>query len=93
MGVTIAIRYALARPQFGGTMLMEYVTHQHRLLPGLATTYAMHLAMLKVKETQRSAGPDSGKQVHVLSSGVKVRLHLTRVCPRTGLPCNAEVNH
>ncbi len=28
---------------------MEYVTHQRRLLPGLASTYAMHLAMLKLK--------------------------------------------
>ena len=49
IGTSIAIRYACKRPQFGERRVMEYVTHQRRLLPGLASTYAMHLAMLKLK--------------------------------------------
>ena len=49
IGVTIAIRYACARPQFGEKNIMEYLTHQRRLLPALATTYALHLAMQRLK--------------------------------------------
>ena len=49
MGVTIAIRYACARPQFGGLFIMGYITHQRRLLPALATSYGLHLAMLRLK--------------------------------------------
>ena len=49
IGVTIAVRYACKRPQFGEKMIMEYITHQRRLLPALATTYAMQLSMVKLK--------------------------------------------
>eukprot|EP00798_Chlamydomonas_sp_ICE-L_P021823 gene21823-28849_t len=49
MGLVIAIRYSLQRPQFGDTPIMAYVTHQKRLLPGLANTYALHLAMASLK--------------------------------------------
>jgi alkylation response protein AidB-like acyl-CoA dehydrogenase len=49
IGVTIALRYACARPQFGGKPIMEYLTHQRRLLPALATTYAMQLQSLRLK--------------------------------------------
>lgn len=49
IGVTIALRYACARPQFAGKRIMEYLTHQRRLLPALATTYAMQLQSLRLK--------------------------------------------
>lgn len=49
IGVTIAIRYSTQRPQFGDKLIMDYLTHQRRLLPGLATTYALHLAMGNLK--------------------------------------------
>ena len=48
--LTIAIRYALVRRQFKapGTdrevPLLDFVQHQRRLLPALATTYALHFA-------------------------------------------------
>src|SRR3712207_2939683 len=47
---TIAVRRALVRRQFGPpgsdeeATLMQYRTHQRRLLPDLATTYALHFA-------------------------------------------------
>jgi acyl-CoA oxidase len=47
---TIAVRHALKRRQFGApgsedeTLLLDYRTHQRRLLPDLATTYALHFA-------------------------------------------------
>jgi acyl-CoA oxidase len=45
----IAVRHALSRRQFGPpggdeVTLMTYRTHQRRLLPQLATTYALHFA-------------------------------------------------
>ena len=49
VGVTIAIRYSAQRPQFGGKLILEYLTHQRRLFPALATTYAMHIAMTRLK--------------------------------------------
>ena len=49
IGVAIALRYACARPQFNGKRIMEYLTHQRRLLPALATTYAMQLQSLRLK--------------------------------------------
>jgi acyl-CoA oxidase len=48
--LTIAIRYALRRRQFGPpggdeeTLLLDYRMHQRRLLPLLARTYAFHFA-------------------------------------------------
>lgn len=43
IGLCIAIRYGLQRQQFQGIRIMEYVTHQSRLLPVLAQAYAMHI--------------------------------------------------
>jgi acyl-CoA oxidase len=46
---TIAVRHALSRKQFGPpdgaeVVLMEFRTHQRKLLPRLATTYGLHFA-------------------------------------------------
>ena len=49
MGTAIAIRYSCKRPQFGEKMIMEYITQQRRLLPGLATTYAMQVSMARLR--------------------------------------------
>ncbi|KAF5840853.1 hypothetical protein DUNSADRAFT_15221 [Dunaliella salina] len=52
MGLTIAIRYACSRPQFGSKNIMEYLTHKNRLLPPLSSTYALQLAMRTLKVSQ-----------------------------------------
>jgi acyl-CoA oxidase len=49
VALTIAVRHALERRQFGPpggeeAFLMDYRTHQLRLLPALASTYALHFA-------------------------------------------------
>ena len=74
IGTSIAIRYALLRPQFGDTNIMSYVTHQTRLLPSLADAYALHLGMGHLKNFAFSgapATPETGKQLHVMSAGLK----------------------
>lgn len=47
--LTIAVRYALTRRQFTRpdgeeVVLLDYLAHQRKLLPALATTYALHFA-------------------------------------------------
>ncbi|KAL4281632.1 hypothetical protein GQ457_03G006780 [Hibiscus cannabinus] len=91
VGLTIAIRYALTRRAFSlkphepEVLLLDYPSHQRRLLPLLAKTYAMsfaskYLKMLYVKRT-----PQSYKTIHVFSSSFKAtftwnNLHILQEC-------------
>src|SRR3954470_10381304 len=54
VALEIAIRRGLHRRQFGPpvreeAVLMDYRTHQRRLLPALATTYALHFAQDRLR--------------------------------------------
>jgi acyl-CoA oxidase len=55
--LTLAVRYAEERRQFTRpgrseeVVLLDYATHQRRLLPALATTYALHLAQEELVRT------------------------------------------
>ncbi|KAK9909468.1 hypothetical protein WJX75_002711 [Coccomyxa subellipsoidea] len=85
IGVSIALRYACARPQFNGKCIMEYLTHQRRLLPALATTYAMQLQSLRLKELYMAKRPEDAKTIHVVSSGLKAgatwhRVEILQAC-------------
>ncbi|WP_022834726.1 acyl-CoA dehydrogenase family protein [Salisaeta longa] len=62
-GLTIAIRYGNTRRQFGPkdrseVRILDYRTHQRRLLPPLATSYALHMALEDLTErfAARAAG-------------------------------------
>ncbi len=63
---TIAVRHALKRRQFGPpgsedeTLLLDYRTHQRRLLPDVATTYALHFAQAESVATTHAAFGDEG---------------------------------
>jgi acyl-CoA oxidase len=66
VALTIAIRYADQRRQFGApgsseeTLLLDYRMHQRRLLPLLAKTYALHFAQAElVDEFVRVFGNDA----------------------------------
>jgi acyl-CoA oxidase len=53
VALTLAVRRALERRQFGvpgepEALLMDYRTHQRRLLPALAKVYALHFAQEEV---------------------------------------------
>lgn len=49
IGLTVALRYACQRPQFGDKLIINYLTHQNRLLPALANTYALQFAQKHLK--------------------------------------------
>ena len=52
--LTIAVRYGERRRQFESTegretLLMDYLTHQRRLLPLLAKSYALHSSLRRLR--------------------------------------------
>ncbi|MEI8407479.1 MULTISPECIES: acyl-CoA dehydrogenase family protein [unclassified Kribbella] len=68
VALTIAIRYAAERRQFGApgsadeALLLDYRMHQRRLLPLLARTYALHFAQAElVDEFARIFGDSSNE--------------------------------
>jgi len=74
----IAVRYAERRRQFGPagapeTALLDYLTHQRRLLPALAITYALHFALRELSRRYVAALDDAVKrrQVETLAAGLK----------------------
>src|SRR3954452_17368582 len=83
VALTIAVRRALERRQFGPpgsaqeALLMDYRTHQRRLLPALAKTYALSFAQLRLIDdlhevfTDEDAGDRSRRELETLAAGVK----------------------
>jgi acyl-CoA oxidase len=62
-GLTIAVRYGNRRRQFGPkdepeVPLMDYRTHKRRLLPRVATTYALHFALDDLTKRFTAMGPE-----------------------------------
>src|SRR6185295_7990337 len=59
-------------------VLMDYRTHQRRLLPALATTYALHFAQARLRDhlheafSVASARPDDrGRELETFAAGLK----------------------
>eukprot|EP00698_Gefionella_okellyi_P001653 TRINITY_DN11552_c0_g1_i1.p1 TRINITY_DN11552_c0_g1~~TRINITY_DN11552_c0_g1_i1.p1 ORF type:complete len:473 (+),score=81.28 TRINITY_DN11552_c0_g1_i1:119-1537(+) len=85
IGLATAIRYGAQRRQFGGspnepeTPILDYITHQRRLLPHLATILGLNFATNELKEMLfpemrahvRDAKPYS-KELHIRASGLKI---------------------
>ncbi|MBW9204414.1 acyl-CoA dehydrogenase family protein [Mumia sp. zg.B53] len=86
--LAIAVRYALRRRQFGApgaaagepqeVLLMDYRTHQRRLLPALARAYALQTAQNGLVETLSNiqgggavADPTAQRDLEALAAGVK----------------------
>jgi acyl-CoA oxidase len=78
----MAVRHALERRQFGPpggeeAVLLDYRVHQRRLLPALATTYALHFAQDRLRrelhEVFTADEPDdrSRRELETLAAGVK----------------------
>lgn len=77
IGLAIAIRYSLTRRAFSLTpnepeiQLLDYPSHQKRLLPLLAKTYAMSFAAIELKNIYVKRTPESVKTLHIVSSAFK----------------------
>lgn len=76
--LTIALRYAASRRQFGPlgepeSRLLDYLSHQRRLLPLLAQAYALHFALEHLRqEYERSTNDADRRQLESLAAGLKV---------------------
>jgi acyl-CoA oxidase len=101
-GLTIAVRYAARRRQFRlpgareESALIEYPTHQRRLLPLLAKTYALDFAHkhLVAHRVSAAAGTDTAaeREVERLAAGIKActTWHTTRVLQECREACGGE---
>ncbi|MDQ1632615.1 MAG: acyl-CoA oxidase [Frankiaceae bacterium] len=99
---TIAVRYAEQRRQFQSTegretLLMDYLTHQRRLLPGIATSYALHSSLRRlraayVKSTTAEPGSSDVREVEGLAAGLKAYTtwHTTRTVQTCREACGGE---
>ncbi|KAL2640629.1 hypothetical protein GLYMA_06G285400v4 [Glycine max] len=80
ISLAIAIRYALTRQAFSITpngpevFLLDYPSHQRRLLPLLAKVYAMSFAANELKIMYVNRTPKSNKAIHIVSSAYKATL-------------------
>ncbi|KAL3632758.1 Acyl-coenzyme A oxidase 3, peroxisomal [Castilleja foliolosa] len=80
VGIAIAIRYSLTRrafsvaPNSAEVLLLDYPSHQRRLLPLLAKTYAMSFAANYLKLLYVKRTPQLIKTIHVVSSAFKAIL-------------------
>jgi acyl-CoA oxidase len=94
--LTIAVRYGLRRRQFGPepgheVPILDYRTHQRRLMPLLATTYALHLAQAELRDRfdrimRDAEAPDRDRrELESLAAGMKATaswhaVHTVQTC-------------
>jgi acyl-CoA oxidase len=76
VGLTVAIRYAAKRRQFGPDQepeqpILDYILIQRELMPRLATTFALHFAVRDLEK--RAADPELSHdaEVEVAAAGLK----------------------
>ncbi|KAI4333893.1 hypothetical protein L6164_018647 [Bauhinia variegata] len=80
ISLAIAIRYSLTRRAFSITpnepevLLLDYPSHQRRLLPLLAKTYAMSFAANDLKRMFVSRKLESNRTIHIVSSAYKATI-------------------
>ena len=97
-GLTIAVRYGNRRRQFGPKdeperPLLDYRTHKRRLLPRLATTYALHFALDDLTTLYASKGPeDSLDRVEAEANALKAYAtwHTTDVLQEAREACGGQ---
>jgi acyl-CoA oxidase len=95
--LTIAVRHGLRRKQFGPpdadyeVPLLDYRTHQRRLMPLLAATYALHFAQQELAERFHAVFSDpetperERRELESLAAGMKARtswhaMHTIQTC-------------
>lgn len=87
--ITIAIRYAARRRQFGGgvqeTLLLDYPATQRRLMPLLAIVYALDFAVKRLARIREQSAPTSARSIETLAAAIKAystwqAVHTIQVC-------------
>lgn len=74
--VSVAIGYGNRRRQFGTgregeTLILDYPSHQQRLMPLLATTYGLHFALRRLAEDYESVDEESQRRLETDAAGMK----------------------
>ncbi|XAR72577.1 Acyl-CoA oxidase [Bertholletia excelsa] len=108
ISLAISIRYSLTRRAFSlkpntpEVLLLDYPSHQRRLLPLVAKTCAMSFAANYLKTLYVKRTPESNKTIHIVSSAFKATLtwHNMRTlqecreaCGGQGLKTENRVGH
>jgi len=75
-GLTIAIRYANQRRQFGPeggeeVPILNYRMHQRRLMPLVAKSYAMHFALKYLTNRFLTRSEEESQEIEALAAGMK----------------------
>ena len=76
-GLAIAIKHALKRRQFAPksgekeTLLLDYPSHQARLMPLLAKTYALHFGLEHLTRRYVDRSEDDIREIETLAAGMK----------------------
>jgi acyl-CoA oxidase len=76
--LAIAVKYALRRRQFGKDnegaewLIMDYPSHQHRLIPLVAKTYTYYMAMTRLSDQYASMDADADiRKIETKAAGLK----------------------
>jgi acyl-CoA oxidase len=75
--LTIAVRYAARRRQFGSpkafqeTLLLDYPAHQRRLCPLIAKVFALDFALKHLIELNETVHPGNSRSLETLAAGLK----------------------
>ncbi len=75
--LTIAIKYALRRRQFAPrngepeTILLDYATHQRRLMPLLAKAYALDFGLTYLTKRYTDRSEEDIREIETLAAGMK----------------------
>ena len=77
MSLTIATKHALQRRQFNDSLkvqedlLLDYPTHQLRLIPKIATSYVYHVVLQKAMENYAQNTSDDKRKIETQVAGLK----------------------
>jgi acyl-CoA oxidase len=77
MALAIAVRYGETRRQFDDHLILDYLAHQRKLLPALATTYALHFAQEQLVSTMHDLHSVDGvedraqRELEARAAGIK----------------------
>jgi acyl-CoA oxidase len=92
-GLTIAVRYAHRRRQFGAPgqpeqLIIDYQAHQKRLMPLLANVYALDFALKYLTDRYLDQKPGEGREIETLAAGIKAyctwnTTHTLQTCRET----------